>query len=208
MMKALDQLSILYYGKKHQLGEIVVDAVIKECHEQRAQATEHPTESGESFCDHVQLLPTTISLEGIISNTHLSFIGIPAIKSLYNFTQGESNDLAERAFEQLEAIFAKREPIAIATSLKDYDNMVLESLSVERSAHTSSSLHFRATAKQIRRVNQATIEIPVPKVERAKPKQNLGKQETKAASMATKEVVKKNQSALSSFRNWASTLWK
>jgi len=191
-MKMLAEKVSLFFGEhqKHRLGVIELDAVIKESHEFKAQVTEHPAENGESFCDHVANLPTTINLEGIISNTPMNFIGITAVKSLSNFLSDQSNDLAEQAFKKLEEIFAKREPITIATSLKDYDNMVLESISVERGGGSSQSLHFRASAKQIRIAQQATIEIslrPKPKTERAKPKERLGKQETKPAS----EEIKK-----------------
>ena len=113
----------------------------------------------------------------------MTWIGVTALKSLNNYLNDESNDIVGSAFKKLEDIFAKREPITIATSLKDYDNMVLESLSVERGGGTFESLHFRATAKQIRTVEQATIHIPPqPKPERAKSKQSVGKQETKVAS--------------------------
>lgn len=201
-MNALVEKISLFFGdkSKHRLGAIELDAVIKESHELKAQVTEHPAESGESFCDHVAGLPTTIQLEGIISNTPMTFIGITAFRSLANILSEQSNDLAQQAFTKLEEIFAKREPIIIATSLKDYDNMVLESLSVERGEGSSQSLHFRASAKQIRIAQQATIEIsvrPEPKTERAKPKEHLGKQETKPAS----EEIKKS-SFFSSLTGW------
>lgn len=183
-MKSLAQeISLFFTDKEYRLGEIIIDAVVKESHDLRAQISEHPTERGESFVDHVCSLPTTIQIDGIISNTPMTWIGVTALKSLNNYLNDESNDIVGSAFKKLEDIFAKREPITIATSLKDYDNMVLESLSVERGGGTFESLHFRATAKQIRTVEQATIHIPPqPKPERAKSKQSVGKQETKVAS--------------------------
>lgn len=201
-MNAVAEKVSLFFGdhKKHRLGLIEIDAVIKESHELKAQLTEHPAESGESFCDHVINLPTTIQLEGIISNTPMTFIGITAFRFFANSLSSQSNNLAEQAFKELEEIFAKRKPISIVTSLKDYDNMILESLSVERGGGSSESLHFRACAKQIRVAQQATIEIsarPKPKTERAKPKERLGKQETKPVS----EEVKK-RSFFSSLSGW------
>jgi hypothetical protein len=195
-MNPLEEVKIFFFGtNKYCIGEIAIDAVIKETHELNAQISEHPTESGESFCDHVQNLPTTIQIEGIISNTPLTFVGVTAVKSAANFFKGESNDLAEQAFKKLEDIFAKREPITISTSLKEYKNMALESLSVDRSS-TSESLHFSATAKQIRIVNQATIELPEPKVERARPKKHLGKQETKPVSEPVQKKLTEKKSLL------------
>lgn len=191
MTSLAERISLFFSDKQYRLGELVIDAVIKESHELRVKLSEHPTENGLSFCDHVLLEPTTIQLDGIISNTPMTFIGVTAFKSLDNYFNDRSNDIAAQAYTKLEEIFAQREPISIVTSLKDYDNMVLESLSVERGGGTFESLHFRATAKQIRRANQATIEIdePEPKPESAKPKQNLGKQETKPASVEKQSML-------------------
>ena len=212
-MDVLKELSIFYYGRKHHIGEIIVDAVIKENHELRATATEHPTESGESFVDHVQNQPVSLQIEGIITSTPSRFLGLPLVESLSNFIQDkkvksktDSNNLAEIAFKKLEELFMRRQPISISTTLKDYDNMVLESLIVERNSHTAASLHFRASAKEIRIVNQALIKMPAPKKERVEPKQDLGKQESKEASAVAKTATK--QSMLTWITNGVSSLWK
>jgi hypothetical protein len=197
------ELISFFYPKAHaRLGELVIDAVIKEGHELKAKVSEHPTESGASFCDHVSLEPMTLQIEGIISNTPMTFVGLTAIRSFDNYLHDRSNDLAVDAFKKLEAIFAKRQPISITTTLKDYDNMVLESLSFERGGGTAESLHFRATAKQIRIAKQATIAISEPKVESVKPKQNLGKQESKAASAELSQKTAEKRSLLSSMLGW------
>ncbi|MCA9508575.1 MAG: hypothetical protein KC505_09155 [Myxococcales bacterium] len=182
MSEVLEKISLFYWGKKQSIAHIEIDAVIKESHELKAKISEHPTEIGESFCDHVQNLPLELSMNGIITNTPNNFLLFPLVKSLDNFISGESNNFAFIAYQKLENIFLKREPISISTSLKDYDNMVLESLSIERGAGTTESLHFRLSAKQIRQINQKLIDLPAPKVERAKPKQRMAKQETKTAS--------------------------
>lgn len=206
-MKTLtEEISLFFSDKQYRLGELIIDAVVKETHELRAQITEHPTESGEAFCDHVSRLPITLQIEGIISNTPLTLVGVTAFNSLSNYLNDRSNDFAELAFTKLEDIFAKRTPISIATSLKDYDNMVLESLSVERGGGTSASLHFRATAKQIRLVEQLTIAInlpPEPKPERAKPKQRLGKQETKPVSEEIAKNTSEKHSLLDALLKWS-----
>ncbi len=205
-MKTLtEEVSLFFADKQQRLGALTIDAVVKESHELRAEITEHPAENGQAFCDHVSAMPITVQLEGIISNTPLTLIGVTAFTSLSNYLSDQSNDFAGQAYKKLEDIFAKRSPISISTSLKDYDNMVLESLSVKRGGGTSASLHFRATAKQVRLVDQLTIAIdllPEPKPERAKPKQRMGKQESKQAS---EEIVKKTtekRSLLDAITNW------
>src|SRR5271170_1436980 len=116
----MQEISLFFSDKEHRIGELVVDAILKESHELRAEISEHPTESSTSFVDHVAQGPTTIQLEGIITNTPLNFIGIPVVHSISNFFKDQSNDMADQAFKKLEEIFAKRMPIRISTSLKDY----------------------------------------------------------------------------------------
>lgn len=198
-MKPLNsKVSLFFADRNFCLGELLIDALIKETHEFKAQVSEHPTESGESFCDQVQNLPLQIHIEGIISNTPMTMIGLTTLNSLSNYFTDCSNNLAEEAFRKLEDIFFKREPITISTSLKEYKNMVLESLSVERGAGIFESLHFKASAKQVRVVKQCLIDLPVPKVERVKQKRKMGKQETLMASEDLKETVRKKQSFLNS----------
>jgi len=196
-----EKISLFFKDKHHLLGELSVDAVIRESHEFKAKVGEHPSESGQNFCDHVALSPTTLQIEGVISNTPMTLLGLTAVRSFDNFIHKRSNDLVDQAFKKLEDIFTQREPITITTSLKDYENMVLESLSIERNAQMSSSMHFKATAKQIRLINQVVIALPKPKKEQAKPKERLGKQITKPASEEIKEVVKK-RSLLGAVTGW------
>lgn len=189
MTSLINEVSLFFADRDFRLGELVIDAVIKESHELKAQVSEHPAESGESFCDHVHNLPLQVHIDGIISNTPMTMVGLTAVQSFSNYLSDRSNDLAGIAFKKLEEIFAKREPITISTTLKEYKNMVLESLSVERGGGSFDSLHFKASAKQVRVVNQSLIDLPAPKVERAEPKQRMGKQESKLASKEMQKSV-------------------
>jgi hypothetical protein len=196
MKEIADKISLLFREKEHRLGELLVDAFLSETHHLSAKTSEHPVESGTSIVDHIQLQPLTIEIKGIISNTPMSLIGLTAFKSAQNYFNNQSNDLVGAAFKKLEDIFAQREPITIATSLKDYPNMVLESLMVEREGHTSASLHFSCTAKQIRVVNQKFLEIPKPKNSRSKTKKKQGLQKTQELPKEQIEAIKKDNSGL------------
>jgi len=101
-------LSFFYTDKQSKIGELIVDAILQESHDWSAKVTEHPVENGETLSDHVQVLPLVLKIEGIISNTPISFLGVPI------FT---SSNRVEEAYTKLEQIFSKRQPIDIATSL-------------------------------------------------------------------------------------------
>jgi hypothetical protein len=186
MTGLLQKVSLYFKDREHKLGELVVDAFLTETHELRSLVTERPTERGVSFVDHIYHLPLRLELTGIISNTPMTLVGLTAFTSYKNFAQdfrqfdgtaekADSNNLALQAFKKLEEIFAKREPITIATSLKDYANMVLENLSIEREGNYCDVVRFCCSAVQIRVVLQKHIAIP--KVKAALPKKDLSKQE-------------------------------
>lgn len=194
MKEIAEKISLLFRDKEHRLGELLVDAFLSETHHLSAKASEHPVESGISIVDHIQIQPLTLELKGIISNTPMGLLGLTAYKSAQNYFNNQSNDLAAAAFKKLEDIFAKREPITIATSLKDYPNMVLESLLIEREGHTSASLHFSCTAKQIRVVHQKFLQIPKPKNSRSKTKKKQGLQESKEIAPEQAQAIEEENS--------------
>ena len=178
-MNVSEAISWYLHGKEHRIGELVLDAIVSEKHNFSSEITEHPVESGSVIADHIYSKPISLDLDCIITNTPMTWVGLTAFDSFKRFNAGESNDFSEIAFKKIEEIFRKREPITIATLLKTYDHMVLESLSVERGGDTSASLHFNCTAKQIRIIDQLLVKIPKPKTPRAQPKQKKGLQETK-----------------------------
>jgi hypothetical protein len=202
-MSVREAISFFYPDSKAKLGEIVVDAFLKETHSFSSEITEHPIESGGVIADHIYNLPFCLSIDGIISNTPMSLVGLTAFDSANRYLKNESNDFTQLAFEKIEELFLKRMPISIATSLKTYDQMVVENLSIERGGGNCASLHFQCTAKQILLVNQKRIKLPKPKTSRTQPKQKKGLQETKPISpgkAATQSSLAKG--GLDSLLNW------
>jgi hypothetical protein len=193
-----DLISFFYPEPKGRLGEIVVAAFLHEVHTLSSTITEHSIESSETIVDHVYQLPFCLSIDGIISNTPMSLVGLTAFDSAKRYFDGDRNNFALVAFEKIEELFKKREPISIATSLKTYDNMVLENLSVERGGGANESLCFSCTAKQIRFAHRDIIKInqAEPKVSSAKVKQKKGFQETKAVAPEKADAIKKNNESL------------
>src|SRR5690606_1988974 len=97
-----------------------------------------------------------VTLEGIVSDTPIGTLAA---------LRGEDVRPSDDAFARLLAIRDAREPVTIETSLRVFENMVLQSLSVPRSAQTGDALRFRATFQQIQLVtNERTmIEVAVPR---------------------------------------------
>ena len=186
-MSLRQTVSMLYQNSAVSIGELVLDVALEETHARQARITEHPVESGCTIADHIQALPESVQLEGVISNTPLSFLGLPIF---------DTREWVQEAFKKLEELFQSGQTVDIVTTLKTYTAMALESLSIHRNAHNSEALRFTCCAKAIRKADSVVIQIPKPKVKRAQPKKSLGKQ---PATPAPEAVAKKAQSLLSSF---------
>jgi len=186
----MNLVSFFYGDKVGKIGEVTCDAVIYEEHHHQAKIAEHPVENGSTITDHVQVLPLTVSVEGVISNTPLNYIILP-IKSTGN--------RAQEAFEQLENIFAARQPIHIATTLKSYSNMILESLEVKSDSRTQASLRFKCKARQIKIVGAEKIFIADRVAPKHQPSKELGKQTPKAVSQTAEKQVRSILSSLGGF---------
>ena len=178
---------MLFEDSKISIGEIILDAALEETHTLQARATEHPVESGSDVADHVQSLPATLRLDGVISNTPLSVLGSTMFKS---------DDRVQAAFKELEEIVRAGKLVDIVTSLKTYKNMVVEDFVITRTASDSDALCFSCTAKQISMVSSKLINIQPweqPKLPRARKKKSVGKQ---PAVKAAEPIAQKAQSLL------------
>lgn len=117
-----------------------IDASLRETHAFDSEVTEHPVEAGADIADHVRARPIIVQIEGVVSNT-------PIGELVANRRAGSIP--TDDAFKWLMDIRDAREPVSIITALKNYDNMVLESLNVPLDSRTGDALRFTASFKQI-----------------------------------------------------------
>ncbi len=158
-----------------------IDIATTEEHQLDSEVTEYPVEEGSDIADHVRARPIMVSLDCIVSNTPIGPIADTrrAEGSVSDSELLAPSSPADDAYAKLVAIREAREPITITTSLKTYENMLLESLSIPRSARTGDALEFRASFKQLLLVTnrRTTIRTKIP---RAKKKVNRGHKPTEA----------------------------
>jgi hypothetical protein len=201
-------------GSKYSVIDsgVMIDAVVNETHNLNADVTQYEVESGAVISDHVQIKPVQLTIEGIISETPISFVstaltaGATALgtelgKRYGNIAAGvgtfagaslsgliTSKPTAQDVFKVLKNLFEKKEPFTVVTGLTVYDNMIITSLSIPRNAATGKALRFTATLQQIKIVETQTVPIPEYKTKTAltSSSQDLGKQATTAATAAEK----------------------
>lgn len=134
------------------IDDFPVDAAVRETHQYPSEVTSHPVEDEADFTDHVLNRPTTLIVEGIVSDTP---IGVVA--SL----RGDGALPSDDALAKLLEIRGRREPIRIVSSLGIHDNMVMQSLVIPRTAATGDALRFTATFRQIQLVTNERTTVPV-----------------------------------------------
>lgn len=143
--------SIIFMKKHASIGGITVDAAVREVHESSCEITENEVEEGADVSDHVQMRPKTLMIEGIITDTPVTFSVINAATGLIDTAASifGNSSRSKDAYDQLLELQEKRQPFQAVTGLKVYDNMILKRLSVPRTARTGNAIHFTAMMQQI-----------------------------------------------------------
>lgn len=143
--------SILFQQSKAKIGSITIDASVQENHVSTCDLTENPVEDGATITDHVQMKPAELTIDGVISNTPISFAVLDNIRGLIDTVTsilGKTSRSIE-AYNELLRLQKSRVPFKVVTGLKVYTDMILTSLSVPRTAATGNAIHFSAVMKQI-----------------------------------------------------------
>jgi hypothetical protein len=202
-----------------RIGAIAIDAVVREVHKFAGEVTEHPVEEGADISDHYRPAPRGVQLEGVISDTPLRVPGSHSndaqqIQRTFDIptelfalqlgpipiriagpthqgsvtTFSKPMERVKSTWEEFEAIFAQQKIITIVTTLRVYPDMALRELDVERRAN---SYHFTCFALQIRTVvsGRSAAAIPIPKVKRAVPTVEKGKQDTAPVEPAKRSLA-------------------
>ncbi len=183
-------LSLLYResGTLTRIGEVRLDAAVREEHVASARVTESPVESGAKISDHVVLEPQTLNIDGVITDTPVYLH--PASQNeddgLLTVPLASSGSRAIDAFEALRRLLEARAPLTVVTGLHVYENMVLTNVSVPREPESGLALRFSAELRQVRIVHSQTV--PPNK---ASPKKKKKTQKTaKRGRQTTKEIGK------------------
>jgi hypothetical protein len=182
--------------RKASIDTLVLDATLSEVHSVDVEVTDHPVETGANVVDHARRKPDVVQLEGVISNTPLGLQPKPLLRFDPDTPQGQSffdvldgpdanPTRAETAYQQLQGL-ADGTPVTIRTTLREYTNMVLESLSVPRSAQTGDSVQFTARFRQVRFVSSQTVATATGPLA---PRKSLGTKAPAAATPAQEKTV-------------------
>jgi hypothetical protein len=153
-----------------------LDACLSQSHKYSNKATSYPVESGLDITDHIRQEPEQFSIEGIITNSPVSFF--PLLTS-FSTIVNRGKDRVMTAYEALllicgrkmvrvpemsgnfinTTIEAKPKIVDISTNLRVFNDMVIENLTFDFDGKTGDALPFKADAKRIRRVTTSASTI-------------------------------------------------
>ena len=179
------------------IGSYQIDAAISESHQFESDITEFPVEQGSAISDNIQSKAIMVTIEGIVSDTPIGliatlrnqqaassdFLPVSDPKQALAAVQGSTFLPSVDARTALLAIRDARVPITIATSIRTYENMALQSLTIPVDASTGAALRFTAVFKQIIIVTNLRTTVRTTVLRTAspsgQPKKNKGKWATK-----------------------------
>ena len=159
--------NFIYSIKKAKIGNVTVDASVSEVHNAASEISTNPIEDGADITDHVRNLPLSMTMQGIISDTPITFALIDNIYGLSKVFGKTSRSQDEYA--KILKLRDSREPFDVVTGLRVYKNMILKNFQVNRTAQTGKSISFTAELQQIEIVKTKNVEVELKaKVDKGK----------------------------------------
>lgn len=150
--------------------------VIEE-HRDELVITEHPVEQGAVVTDHAYKLPALLTLRlgwstsqpsssvsginNVLTSAAGFLTGALTLPVLAGFFNSASDAFVNNIYNTLLTVQANRTLITVATARRLYQNMLLQSLSIETDEKTEHALMVTAILKQIILVQSQVINSPV-----------------------------------------------
>lgn len=169
-------------------GGLTFDAVFQEDHTSELEVTDNPVETGVSVTDHAYMKPLSVKISAGVTNTPM--------RSLPGDPYGLVGDnRAQKAFELLQLLQAKAEPIDAVTGLRIYRNMIVKSITTSQNKDTANSLVFTAELREVIIANTQVVTYPPRKAGSAheqgsKTKENGEKQGQEPGPPKRKSIAK------------------
>jgi len=158
------------------------DATISETHIGNAQTTDHPVEDGADLTDHIRRTPEELQLMGVVSDAPLVFLS--SLRATPSIPGGDPGNRAQDAYGFLKGIKDAGQLVSITTRLRDYANMAIVGLSVNRDKDKSKIVEVDLSLREILIATTEQVQAPSPVNAGRKKLTDQGKKTKAAASSA------------------------
>jgi hypothetical protein len=171
------------------------DASVSEAHNDEVEVTEHPVEDGSDVADHIRKLPNVITIEGLITNTPIIFLASIQAESPVIGDLKPTHDRVETGYAKLREFQDAGILVDVITSLRQYTDMVLLTVGVQRDTLNGNVLNCIMTLRKLKKAKALTVDLPTPEDVANNAAQNAGQQSSSPASAGQ---AAKSQSILAS----------
>ena len=177
-------------------SQIAFDCTVKERHSHKLTVTDHPVEENASVADHARKEPDGLDLQGLISNQPIL---LNAAEDLQPSVPGtDPKNRAKAAYIEFCRLQDTVALLTVSTEMRVYQNMVIESIAVDRDKTTRNILDIGLSLRPFRTASVETVAAPEPIDPVHKVKRDQGRKQTKPAKP---EVETKSTSLLESISN-------
>lgn len=169
-----------------ETGEAIeFDASVQEGHTSSAEITQHPVEEGVDITDHIRALPDDLSVNVIVSNNPPIVLASLRAEPVTGFSDPASR--AEDACTFLRGIIKSNQTVGFSTTLREYTNMAIATMSVDRDATTGNIANINMSLREIKVATTETVAAPEPVAKGRRRKNKQGKKAKSSPAPATAE---------------------
>jgi hypothetical protein len=134
---------------KTNIAGFFFDAVIREDHTSSLKITSHPVQTGANITDHSFVEPKMLTMEIAMSDAVDDMYGQQFISYVAPGNASAYPSKSKSAYHLLLNLQESRIPVSILTRLAQYDNMLIETISVPDDSKTLYGLRCTVTLKEI-----------------------------------------------------------
>lgn len=171
------------------------DAAVSETHTDDVEATAFPVEDGAEITDHMRKLPATCEIDGLVSNTPITYLASLQAKSPIIGDLKPTLDRVEAAYSKLREFQTAGVLVDVITGLRSYRNMALLTIAVSRDASTGNILNSRLTFREMLTATAMSMGVPIPEDKANETSKNAGKKSTSAAGSSAEGTSTASQSS-------------
>ncbi len=158
LFEGTDDRTFAITSEVSQMASFEVDALLSETHTMSREVTDNEVENGSPVSDHVILRPITLEVQCFVSDAPIKGIIENVQNGARNFLGGSK--YTSDCFSALIDLYERKEPLAVYTQYRVYNNMMVQSITIPRTPEDGEALIFTINFKQIRMVETATTKLP------------------------------------------------
>lgn len=170
------------------MASFEVDAVLSENHTFSREVTTNPTENGSPIADHIIDQADRLEIQAIVTDQPIKGL-LENVESAVDNLLGGSKYTAD-CFAALLKFKEYKGVLAVYTDYRYYEDMVIESININRAPDDGEALIFTISMVNIRIVTNATTTMPKGVGVKADGKSNATAKETANRANPAKDVGK------------------